>query len=114
MDLDLRRRRGEAADGEHVVTQSVQVAGDGSSQSLQVAGGGGSSQSAPVAGGGTQQDASASAAAGLKTAEEMLDKMLEDLNKEKERSAVARFQSGPLRMPELVLHLGFRRSSEGG
>ena len=72
MDLDLRQRRGDAADGEHVVTQSVQVAGDGSSQSPQVAGGGGSSQSAPVVGGGNQQDASASAASGLKTAEEML------------------------------------------
>ena len=72
MDLDLRQRRGDAADGEHVVTQSVQVAGDGSSQSPQVAGGGGCSAS--VVGGGNQQDASASAASGLKTAEEMLDK----------------------------------------
>ena len=91
----------------------MQVAGNGSSQSLQVAGGGGSSQSAPVAGGGAQQDASASAASGLKTAEEMLDKMLEDLNKEKEPSAAA-VKSVWATMPELVLHLCFRWSSEGG
>ena len=66
------------------------------SQSLQVAGGGGVSQSVPANGGGTTlgpgggtQGASA-AAAGHKSADEMLDELLEDLHKdEKEPAAVA-------------------------
>ena len=70
------------------MTQSAQVAGDGSSQSLQVAGGGGVSQSVPANGGGT--DGASAAAAGHKSADEMLDELLEDFNKdEKEPAAVA-------------------------
>ena len=61
------------------MTQSVQVAGEGSSQSLQVAGGVGISQSAPEAGGGAEE--ASAVVAGPKTAEEMLDEMLEDLTK---------------------------------
>ena len=86
--MDMRRRRDGASAGEQVVTLSAQVAGDGSSQSLQVAGGGGVSQSVPTNGGGTQ--GASAAAAGHKSADEMLDELLEDHNKdEKEPAAVA-------------------------
>ena len=86
--MDLRRRRDGAADEEHVVTQSVQVAGEGgSSQSLQVAGGGGISQSAPVTGGGAEE--ASAVVAGPKTADEMLDEMLEDLNRVEQKPTAA-------------------------
>ena len=86
--MDLRRRRDGAAGEEHVVTQSVQVAGEGgSSQSLQVAGGGEISQSAPVTGGGAEE--ASAVVAGPKTADEMLDEMLEDLNKVEQKPTAA-------------------------
>ena len=70
------------------MTQSVQVAGEGgSSQSLQVAGGGEISQSAPVTGGGAEE--ASAVVAGPKTADEMLDEMLEDLNKVEQKPTAA-------------------------
>jgi len=76
--MDLRRRHeGAAAGEEHVATQSVEVAGGGRSQSLQVAGGGESSQSVPVMAGGEAVQGSPAAVAVAEKTDQMLDELLE-------------------------------------
>eukprot|EP00435_Cladocopium_sp_Y103_P012338 s3612_g3.t1 len=87
---DLRRRREGAAEDDLGAKQSMQVAGDGISQSVPVAGGGGSSQSAPVVGGGASQGTPAVVASADKTADQMLDELIEDLNKEEAPTAVVK------------------------
>ena len=81
--MDLRRRHeGAAAGEEHVATQSVEVAGGGRSQSLQVAGGGESSQSVPVMAGGEAVQGPPAAVAVAEKTDQMLDELLEGLNKD--------------------------------
>eukprot|EP00435_Cladocopium_sp_Y103_P004570 s2426_g1.t1 len=57
---------------------------------LDPAGGGGSSQSAPVVGGGASQGTPAVVASADKTADQMLDELIEDLNKEEAPTAVVK------------------------